>query len=223
MLEGMAQALERFLADYGYIALFLLMLVEEAGIPLPLPNEVALMYAGYLAYKGELNANVAGLVATLGAASGSTILYLVARKGGRPLLRRLERFIHIKEERLDAAERWVMRFGMISIPLARLTPGLRIYTTVIAAILRVPLRVVAAAVVGASLIWSFGWIYLGQALGDRWEEGARAFERAGRLGIGAVLLLLAIGLGIRWALRRRAAAREARKAMAVGAELGTED
>ncbi len=89
MLEGMAQALERFLADYGYIALFLLMLVEEAGIPLPLPNEVALMYAGYLAYKGELDANIAGLVATMGAAGGSTILYLVARKGGRPLLRRL--------------------------------------------------------------------------------------------------------------------------------------
>ena len=212
MLAGLAQTLERFLADYGYLAIFLLMLVEEAGIPLPLPNEVALMYVGYLAYKGELDANLAALVATLGAASGSAILYTLARRGGRPLLRRYGRFIHLDDEKLDRAEKWVVRLGALGVLLIRLTPGLRIATTAITGILRVPYPVVVAGVVGASLIWSFFWVYLGLWLGDRWEEGARAFERFGRLGLAVVVVAIALALLIRWLWRRRAAARAARTA-----------
>ena len=209
MLEQLGQALEHFIATYGYLAIFLTMFVEEAGVPLPLPNEVVLMYAGYLAYKGELDANLTGLVATLGAANGSALLYIIARRGGRPLLRRYGRFIRLEEEGLARAERWVQRYGMVSIPVARLTPGLRIYTTVIAGILRVPYRVVVAAVVGASLIWSFFWVHLGKALGDNWEKGAQAFERAGRWGFGIVVAIVLAALLWRWFRRRRAAGNNA--------------
>ncbi|MGN6755228.1 MAG: DedA family protein [Thermomicrobiales bacterium] len=211
MLDGLAAALEHFLTNYGYIAIFVLMFVEEAGLPLPLPNEVALMYVGYLSSKGDLNPNLAGLVATLGATAGSGLLYTIARRGGRPLLRRLSRVIHIKEERLDDAERWVARHGPISVPIARLTPGLRIYTTVIAGILRVPYKVVVAAVFGASLIWSYFWVHLGRALGDRWEEGAHAFERAGRWGIGIVVVAVVVFFVARWQWGRRQVRRKARE------------
>lgn len=203
MLEGLAQALERFLADYGYIAIFILMFVEEAGVPLPLPNEVALMYVGYLASKGELDANLAGLASTLGASGGSTVLYLLARRGGRALVHRFGRFIHVTDKRLDEAERWIARFGTVSVPVARLTPGLRIATTIVAGVLRVPLRIVALAVLGVSILWSYFWIYLGKALGDNWEAGARAFERGGRLVFLAVALVALVALTVRWLLRRR--------------------
>ncbi len=207
MLEELARALEGFVADWGYLAIFLLMLVEEAGVPLPLPNEAALLYAGYLASQGKLDANVAALTATLGAASGSAILYTLAKRGGRRLLRRFGRFVHLREERLDDAERWVKRFGPLSIPLARLTPGLRIYTTVLTGLLRAPFRVVLAAIVGASLIWSYFWVYLGKILGDRWEEAAHALERAGRWGVVAAVLLAVAALLVRWLRRRAGAAR----------------
>ncbi len=203
MLQDLAHVLERFLADYGYFAIFLLMLVEEAGIPLPLPNEVALMYVGYLASQGELDANLAGLAATLGAACGSGILYLVALRGGRVLIHRFGRLIHVTDARIDQAERWVARYGMISIPIARLTPGLRIATTIVSGVLRVPYRVVIVSVVGVSLLWSFFWIHLGKALGARWEEGARNFERAGRWGILVVIVVVAAILLTRWLLGRR--------------------
>lgn len=204
MLEGLAQALERFLADYGYIAVFILMFVEEAGVPLPLPNEVALMYVGYLASKGEIDANLAGLASTLGASGGSTVLYLLARRGGRALIHRFGRFIHVTDKRLDEAERWIARFGTVSVPVARLTPGLRIATTIVAGILRVPLRIVVMAVLGVSILWSFFWIHLGKALGDNWEAGARAFERGGRLVFLVVALVALTALTVRWLLRRRA-------------------
>ena len=221
MLAELAQALERFLADYGYLAIFLLMLVEEAGVPLPLPNEVALMYVGYLAYKGELNPAIAALVATLGAANGSAILYTLARRGGRPLLHRYGRLIHVDDQKLDRAEAWVVRFGALGVLLIRLTPGLRIASTAITGILRVPYRVVVAGVVGASLIWSFFWVYLGLWLGDRWEEGARTFERFGRYGVLTVVAVVAVALLVRWLLRRRTAAREARAARQATAAGGT--
>ncbi len=220
MLAGLAQALERFLADYGYFAIFVLMLVEEAGIPLPLPNEAALMYVGYLAYKGQLNPTIAALVATCGAACGSAILYTLARRGGRALLHRYGRFIHVDDRKLDRAEAWVVRFGAVGVLLIRLTPGLRIATTAITGILRVPYHIVVAGVVGASLIWAFFWVHLGLWLGDRWEEGARTFERFGRYGVLAVVALIAVALLVRWLWRRRTAAREATAAGGTGNEGG---
>lgn len=205
MWQDIAHALEQFLADYGYFAIFLLMLIEEAGVPLPLPNEVALMYVGYLSSQGQLDPLLAALSATAGAACGSAILYTLALRGGRRLIHRFGRFIHVTDARLDQAERWVAKYGMISIPIARLTPGLRIATTIVSGVLRVPYRVVIASVVGVSLVWSFFWVYLGRALGDRWEEAAAAFERAGRVGIaiGVVLVALVL-LGRWWWMRRKA-------------------
>jgi membrane protein DedA with SNARE-associated domain len=205
MLQDLAHALEQFLANYGYFAIFLLMFVEEAGLPLPLPNEVALMYVGYLAYQGKLDANIAGLVATLGAAAGSAVLYTIARRGGRPLIHRFGRFIHVTDARIDQAERWVARYGAISIPVARLTPGLRIATTIVAGVLRVSYRIVIISVVGVSLVWSYFWVHLGRALGDRWEEGARTFEKAGRWGLIGIIAVVALVLLIRWLWQRRKA------------------
>jgi membrane protein DedA with SNARE-associated domain len=205
MLQDLAHALEQFLTDYGYFAIFLLMLVEEAGIPLPLPNEVALMYVGYLSSQGQLDPNLAGLSATAGATCGSAILYTLALRGGRRLIHRFGKFIHVTDARIDQAERWVARYGMISIPIARLTPGLRIATTIVAGVLRVPYRVVVVSVVGVSLVWSFFWVHLGRALGDRWEEAAHQFERAGRIGIVVVVAVVALVLLGRWLWGRRKA------------------
>jgi membrane protein DedA with SNARE-associated domain len=209
MLQDLANLLERFLTDYGYLAIFVLMFVEEAGLPLPLPNEVALMYVGYLAYQGRLDANIAGLVATLGAAGGSALLYYIARRGGRPLIHRFGKFIHVTEERLSQAERVVAKWGPISIPIARLTPGLRIATTIVSGVLNVSYKVVLLSVIGVSLVWSYFWVHLGRTLGDRWEEGAQTFERAGRWGILVLVALVAIVLLVRWLLKRRATRRVA--------------
>lgn len=208
MLQDLAHLLEQFLTDYGYLAIFVLMFIEEAGLPLPLPNEVALMYVGYLSYQGKLDANLAGLVATLGAAGGSALLYTIARRGGRHLIHRFGRFIHVTDERLNQAENAVARWGPISIPIARLTPGLRIATTIVAGVLRVSYRVVILAVVGVSLVWSYFWVHLGRLLGDRWEEGARTFERAGRWGFVGIIVVVAIVLLVRWLLQRRKARRD---------------
>ena len=205
MWQDIAHALEQFLVDYGYFAIFLLMLVEEAGVPLPLPNEVALMYVGYLSSQGQLDPNLAGLSATAGAACGSAILYTLALKGGRRLIHRFGRFIHVTDARIDQAERWVAKYGMISIPIARFTPGLRIATTIVAGVLRVPYRVVIVSVVGVSLVWSFFWVHLGRALGDRWEVVAEGFERAGRVGVAIGIVVVALVLLGRWWWQRRKA------------------
>lgn len=223
MLQDLANLLEHFLTDYGYLAVFVLMFIEEAGLPLPLPNEVALMYVGYLSYQGKLDPNIAGLVATLGATGGSALLYLIAKKGGRRLIHRFGRFIHVTDERLDQSERVVAKWGPISIPIARLTPGLRIATTIVAGVLNVSYKVVFFAVVGVSLIWSYFWVHLGRALGDRWEEGAQTFERAGRWGIVALVAIVALVLLARWLLGRRGSRRAATAAEAGDGEPPTRD
>lgn len=221
-IGGLAQALERFIAEWGYLAIFLLTFVEEAGAPLPLPSEAALLYVGYLASRGELDANLAGLVATAGCAGGATVLYGLARRGGRRLARRYGPFLHLTEAKLDRAERWVARRGAIAVPLSRLTPGLRTITTAVAGILRVPLRIVTPAILGVSLVWSFCWIYAGKLLGDNWEAGARAFAQVGRWGVVAAAALLPAGLLVYWLRSRVTTRRDKRPAPRVANTLQTE-
>jgi membrane protein DedA with SNARE-associated domain len=202
----LAAALLQFLIDWGYLAVFVIIIIEEAGAPLPLPSEAALLYAGYLVATGELNPLVAGLVATAAAACGSAILYALARRGGRPLMRRWGRYIHLSEARLALVEGWMARAGLPAVLVARLVPGLRIVTTVVAGLARVPLRTTVAAVLGASLLWSYAWIVLGRLLGANWEAGLRAFERAGRWGLLAAAIVGLVALLLGFLLRRRAGA-----------------
>lgn len=204
-MAELAAALLRFLVDWGYLAVFVLIFIEEAGAPLPLPSEAALLYAGYLVATGELNPLVAGLVATAGAACGSAVLYGIALRGGRPLVRRWGRYVHLNEARLTWVEGWMARMGLPAVLLARLTPGLRIVTTVVVGLTRVPLRTTIGAVLGASLLWSYGWIVLGRLLGANWEAGLHAFERAGRWGLIAAALVCLAALMLGLLLRRRAA------------------
>ena len=205
-MAELAAALLQFLIDWGYLAVFVIILIEEAGAPLPLPSEAALLYAGYLVATGELNPLVAGLVATAAAACGSAILYSLALRGGRPLVRRWGRYVHLNEARLAWVEGWMARAGLPAVLVARLTPGLRIITTVVAGLTRVPLRTTVGAVLGASLLWSYGWIVLGRFLGANWEAGLHAFERAGRWGLIAAVLVCLAALPLCLLLRRRAGA-----------------
>jgi membrane protein DedA with SNARE-associated domain len=126
--------LSRWLLDMFYhhefLILFLLMLIESAGVPLPLPGDsfVALA-ATRQPYSLGYEALVTGTILA-GTLIGATILFFISRAGGRPLLDRYGKYILLEQKRLHKVEDWFRRSGRWVIIAGWLIPGLRIPTVV---------------------------------------------------------------------------------------------
>lgn len=171
-----AHLLRLFIAQYGLAALFVPLVIEEAGVWLPVPGDVFVMYFGYRASQAPLPlvAALPALAVVTGAVTcGSFILYMVTRRF-RDRVLRLGRLVHLHERRLHWMEGWVQRHGVRAIVPGRLIPGLRIPTTVVAGLFDMPAeRFVPAAVVGGA-VWAGFYLVLGGMGHTLLGIGARA-------------------------------------------------
>jgi undecaprenyl-diphosphatase len=123
-----------FVAQYGYLVVFLGVMLESAG--LPLPGETVLLVSGILAHQGALELGDAVAFGTLGAVVGDQIDYWVGRKGGRGVVLRWGRYVLITPERLMRAELFFAHHGGKTVFLARFVAGLRIFGALVAGISR---------------------------------------------------------------------------------------
>ncbi len=104
MWERLSGVLLRFIQEWGDAAIFLVYLLEEAGLPLPLPGDLVLIWAGFRIAQGQSNLLVVLLLVELAILIGASTLFWLSAKGGRPLLVRYGRFLHIDEAKLRRAE-----------------------------------------------------------------------------------------------------------------------
>lgn len=149
--------------------LFLFLLIEEAGIPLLLPGDTLIIAAGARPDR-PLASSLAILAAASGAATlGSSLLYALVRRGGRSLLARYGRYLHLNEARVHLLERWFRRHGALAIVVGRLVPGLRTPTSVMAGLFDVPYRTFAPATTLAALLWAALYFFLGALLERGWH------------------------------------------------------
>lgn len=154
-----------FIDHYGLLALFVLLTLEEAGVWLPLPGDLVIMYFGFQAAKAPhplLAALPALLAITAAVLCGSITLYAVVRRF-RWILQRYGRFLRLDERRLAWMEQWLVRRGRWVIIPGRLIPGLRIPTTVASGAFNLPLRAFVPSVAVAGAIWGIIYLFLGAA------------------------------------------------------------
>lgn len=141
--------LERF-RDMGYPGIVILMAMESSV--LPVPSELVMPPAGYLAAKGEMTLAVAITCGVLGSVLGALANYGVARWLGRAVIRRLGRYVLISEKALDRSERFFDRHGEISTLLGRMLPVVRHLISIPAGVARMSLpRFVLFTALGAFL------------------------------------------------------------------------
>lgn len=161
ILGKLAQLLLGFFYQHNFVAVFFLVLIEEAGIPIPVPGDSLVMLAG--AKKHKTLGYSAGMILTASVAVfiGCSILYFITRHKGRPLLDRYGKYIHLNEKRLALLERWFARHGRLAIIFGRLIPGLRIPTTVMAGLSDVPYSEFAPTAAIAAVIWSVFYFWIG--------------------------------------------------------------
>ncbi len=172
-----------FYAAHEYPALFGLIVIEEMGLPLPLPSDTLIAYSGTLERHSWVNALVVIGIVALAAAIGSSVLYYIARRGGTQLLDRLTRvrILHLDHKRIARMQTSFQRHGPIAIIVGRLIPGLRIPTSVVAGLAGVPYRVFAPSTALAAVIWAAFYYYLGEAAGRAlnpvWGWATRGWHR----------------------------------------------
>jgi membrane protein DedA with SNARE-associated domain len=172
----------------GYAGLFILMALESAA--LPIPSEVVLPLAGYAAYLGKMNLELAIVVATAAGVVGALVDYYLALFVGRPILYALMGRVGVSKARLDDGERWVDSRGSWSVLVARFIPGLRSIISIPAGLLKMNVKIFVALTAIGSFGWSAILIYLGYRAGPLWQSAMGSLSAvAGQIFLVAVAAL----------------------------------
>ncbi|MEV4251297.1 DedA family protein [Streptosporangium canum] len=150
-LPGPLAHLAPLLDQYGYVAVGVLIFMEDFG--LPAPGETILLTAAIYAGAGQLNVVVIMVVAVLAAVAGDNLGYLIGHLGGRPFIRRWGHYVLLPPERFQKVERFFDRHGGKVVAVARFIPGLREANGIVAGTIGMPwLRFLAFNTLGVTLV-----------------------------------------------------------------------
>lgn len=205
MLGTLINWLVETIFQLGYPGIVLLMAVESSF--LPLPSELIMPPAGYLAAQGRMSAPWAVVAGTAGSVLGALVNYFLAQKLGRPLLYRYHRYLLISVASLERSEAFFRRHGEIGTFLSRLLPVVRHLISLPAGLAHMRLtRFVGYTAAGAALwcviLTAIGW-YIGREAAALDRE---AVEHYSRLAVLVLLPLMAVVIAV-YVLRRRRQAR----------------
>ena len=128
---------------------------------MPLPADIAMALAGHRVAQGQMSLLQAFLIGQGATLAGSSILYYVGRRGGRPLLFRYGKLLHLNAHRIAQAERLVTRLGPLSVIIGRQIPGLRLAAPLACGVFRIPYRLFLPAMFVGSSIYIGIFIALG--------------------------------------------------------------
>jgi membrane protein DedA with SNARE-associated domain len=185
---------QHFLQSYGVLALFTLIFLQDSGIPTLVPGTLLVLVGGYLAYEHLFDLNTAAVAVALGAFLGASLLFFIARRGGRPLTLYLGKFVGLSEKQFDVAAHALDRWGPGMLLVTRVAPGTRVYMTAFAGISGWTYRRFAIWTAIFSVAWAYTFVLLGYALGPRWDSIAPQINHYSNLFITIISILLIVAL-----------------------------
>jgi membrane protein DedA with SNARE-associated domain len=192
-------AVERFFDQYGLLAIFVLIAVEEAGVPSPLPADLIVLLASVQAREGRVSLWQLLAVAEVATVVGASGLYYLARWAGRDLVYRYGRYVHATPARLDRIEARLRGAGIGTVALGRVFPGLRVLTAVACGVFGVPFRVFLPGMAIGGFAYVAFFALLGYTLGPPVIEALDTLDLplGSLLALGLVVLVLAVLLRAR--------------------------
>ena len=156
-----------YIDQYGYIVLFVALLLEL--IAFPLPGEVLMSYTGFLVFQGHLSWVVSILIAGAGTCIGMTLSYWIGSKLGKPFFEKYGRRFHMGPKRMETTSHWFSKHGNKLLLIAYFIPGIRHITGYFSGLTRLPYRVFALFAYTGAFLWVTVFISLGKILGPQWE------------------------------------------------------
>lgn len=186
--------------DWGYAGIFILMALESTV--LPVPSELVLIPAGYLAFQGKMNFLLIVLASTVGSLVGASFNYAVALWVGRPFLERWGKYFFVKPALLHKTDVFFERHGKISTFTGRLIPGIRHLISLPAGLARMNLAMFALYTLLGAGLWSVVLTAMGYFIGG---NEALIKQSLPMLTV-AVIIFALLGAFIYWRMQKRKAA-----------------
>jgi membrane protein DedA with SNARE-associated domain len=205
LTEGLVNTLSEVVREGGLPAIFGLMAVSAACIPIP--SEVVMLFAGFaVADPGQSGAGahhhltMAGIVLAglLGTLVGSWAAYAVGRGGRLELLERHGHLVHMGPAQIKRADSWFARYGEAAVLFGRVIPLVRAFVSLPAGLARMGIvRFTVLTAIG-SAVWVVALALAGYGLGSEWKTVRHGFEYVDY----AIVALVVVGIGYT-AIRRR--------------------
>lgn len=192
--------MQHFIAQYGYAAIFVLMLAESACIPIP--SELTMLFGGALAGGAVAGAhlNLVGVVAAgvAGNVAGSYIAWAVGLYGGQRAWRRWGRYILLRPHDIDRAERWFDRHGTKAVFFGRLLPVIRTFISLPAGLAKMPPVRFGVYTAAGCIPWTLGLAWAGYGVGGHWQRIANDFHGPTYAIAAVVVLAIVVAAVVRW-------------------------
>ena len=194
VVEPIVDVATEFIGSAGEAAVFALMVLESACIPIP--SEAIMLFAGFSVSKGELSLVGIVVAGVLGNLVGSWIAYAVGYYGRIDLLEK-NKLIHISPKHLKWADDWFARYGAATVFFSRMLPIIRTFISLPAGVAKMPFWRFTILTLLGSIPWVLALGLLGKAVGSNWEEWRH------NLGYLDYLVLAAIVAGVVYLVAKR--------------------
>jgi membrane protein DedA with SNARE-associated domain len=190
LINVLAQFVVHIIGVLGYPGIFLLMLFESCGIPMP--SEVIMPFSGFLVADGRMIFWLVVAMGTLGNLAGSLLAYWIGFKGGRPLIEKYGKYILISKRDLDLADKWFTKYGDLTVFFGRFLPIIRTYISFPAGISKMNVKRFAIYSTLGALPWTALFTWLGIKMGSNWEIIREKLHSFDLIMLIAVILLIVL-------------------------------
>lgn len=177
------------ITDYGYLGMFLGMVLE--AIIIIIPSELILATAGILASQHVFSFWFAFFVGLLGSVFCAVVIYFMGYYGGKPFIKRYGKYFFMKEEDIEKSDSWFNKYGLYGALIGRNFPIVRTLISLPIGIMRLSFFKFLVYTIIGSIPWTFVFIYVGYALGSNWVIVDKYVERL-KIPIRLLLLVLII-------------------------------
>ncbi|CAC97214.1 DedA family protein [Listeria innocua] len=185
------------MADFGYIGIFLLIMIENL-FP-PIPSEIILTFGGFMTTVSSLNVVMVIIVATLGSVVGAILLYKVASYFGKERLTHIVlkygRVLRLKESDIERAESFFLKYGSWAVFLCRMIPLIRSLISIPAGMTKMKMSRFLILTTAGSLLWNTVLIGLGALLGESWGEIVVFMDSFSTVIYSIIAVITLLGLG----------------------------
>ncbi len=207
IMTKVQQLIESIIMSLGYVGIALVMLAENL-FP-PIPSELVMPFAGFIAGRGEMSVPLVLLAGTIGAVAGALALYYIGRWADETIIRRFVRnygkWFLISEADLDRTLGFFERHGEIIVFTGRLIPLVRSLISIPAGMNRMPMGRFLLWTTAGSLLWNGVLTYAGVILESQWERVLGFVDQYEKVALGLIALALIAFIASRLLKKRRGA------------------
>jgi membrane protein DedA with SNARE-associated domain len=192
-----------YVTRYGYLAIFIMVFLQETGLPNPFPNELLLIFSGYLSFKGLLFLPYVILTAFSADFIGTNLLYFLFYSTGAFIMRKKPRWVPLSKSMIDNLSDKILKGGLWNIYIFRLTPFTRGYASVITGLLQIRPEVFLPIAFISGLSWAAIYVVIGYYIGPSWNLFTESIDNFKYIMLGAFVLILSVTILTHFGRKRK--------------------